>query len=145
MTRTTEPRRYWAVCHDCQISITLEVTPEHPSGPLPLEEDWDDEACGTICPICGMNLSWEGSDPETSWEQWLRVDTGRQIMGMNLVTDPNLPRSTAYVVTNPNPHVPRTMMDCAECHIVYVADELVRTSSGEYVCTGCDHEDRYPR
>lgn len=50
------------------------------------------------------------------------------------------PRSTAYGTPQT-----RALMDCAECHIVYEADELVRTSSGEYVCTGCDHEDRYPR
>lgn len=54
------------------------------------------------------------------------------------------PRSTAYGILNPRTRA-RALMDCAECHIVYEADELVRTSSGEYVCTGCDHEDRYPR
>lgn len=86
----------------------------------------------------------EGPEKGVALRKLLEAKDAAVRSALDIVTDPNVPRSTAYGVTHPSPHVPRTMMDCAECHIVHPVDELTRTSSGEYVCTGCAHEDRYP-
>lgn len=77
------PRRWWAVCETCLITVTVEAHPDRGPGPLP---DFDEGAAWplafVLCPNCDQSLDWN-SDPTTSWEDAEAALAAAAQMGAN--------------------------------------------------------------